>query len=133
MTSRPEGDETGGGVVAETAVPAGNNQERWPRGRDEVEFSATWKRNEVLVTIRNRGANPTEGFVDLIVPLAHWPELRPFSESLVTPRRAAVYVPPFKEKRILFRVSDGPLNFSLAAKLAVNGTVQYTRVLAASE
>ncbi|MCH7959757.1 MAG: hypothetical protein IID08_06485 [Candidatus Hydrogenedentes bacterium] len=130
---RPEGDETGGGIVARTRFADRTYQDLWPPGRDEVEFSATWKRNEVLVTIRNRGAIPAEGFVDLVVSVAHWPELRPFAEALVTPRRATVYVPPFKEERILFRVSEGPLDFSLAAKLAVNGNVQYTRVSAAPE
>jgi hypothetical protein len=93
-----------------------------------VEMNVSRTGGEIEVMVKNRSALAAEGFVDMIVPSAHWTELAGHGETTVHPRRAAVYVSPFGVQRILFRASGGEVDFSMVAKLAANGSVVYEGV-----
>lgn len=98
--------------------------------RMETPLLLTVSRNEaqVKVTIQNKCGIPAEGFVDLIVPTAFWPELGESPTVTVMPRRAAVSVPPFQSQDVLFRFSDPAMESWAVVKLAANGHALYQSV-----
>jgi hypothetical protein len=58
----------------------------------------------------------------------HWGEFGEAIKTEVFPRRMAIFVSPFQEKRVLFRTKGALSDSWMVAKLAANGEVRYARV-----
>lgn len=124
---REEASAATGGIVARTEFAGRTYQDILGVDEDPIGLDVTRSGDEVRVTVTNRGGLPAEGFVDLIVPPAHWPEFGPRPAAVAYPRRAAVFVAPFESQFILFRSSGDHPGFWMVVKLAANGQVRYVR------
>lgn len=118
-----------GGIVARTRHAGRIYQDLLDLDEAPLELELLRRGDEIHVTVKNKGALPAEGFLDLVVPTAHWPEWGAQASAItVYPRRAAVYVSPFQEQRLLFRSSGDLPTFWIIAKLAANGHLLYRKV-----
>jgi len=125
VVARPAETTPTGGIVATTTY--GNQIYRATLDTMDNPLSLDITRNEaqIKIVIQNRSGIPAEGFLDLVVPPKYWPELGMNPPITVMPRRAAVYVPPFKTQTVLFRLSGPGAPLEAVAKLAANGHLLY--------
>lgn len=120
------GDAATGGVAAWTEYGGQVYRDVLERNASPLEMAVSRTESQIKVSIENQSGIAAEGFAELIVPSALWPDLAEFglgAEVTVFPRRAAVSIPPFKKQDILFRFSDPAAAPWGVVKLAANGHI----------
>lgn len=113
----------GARLIAEIGTPDGGLRAVWPDRPPDAAHRMERTLAQIKVTVENNDAVPLEGWVDLVVPHAHWPELGGMPRVTVLPARAAVSVLPGRTQDILFRVSDPDAAIEATPRLVLNGWI----------
>jgi alpha-mannosidase len=121
----PGAEGAEGGIEAVTLFAGQYYRDILYRGMSGLNMTLARNEAQIKVSIRNSGPLPAEGFLDLVVPPAYWPETGQQPEITVFPRRAAVAIPPHQSQDILFRISDPEQPLHAVARLAANGETHY--------
>jgi hypothetical protein len=125
---RHTGTAPDGGVTAATEFEGRTFRDVLTHGVSALALDVKRMESGVRVLVKNNSPLHAEGHLDVVTPIAWWPELGPQGLGGVTPRRAAVSVPPFREQRVLFRVSGDLAPPWMVLKLAANGETVYAWV-----
>ncbi len=120
--------EAKGGVVARTDHDGRAYRDLITLDKSPLDLIALRDEDEIRVTVKNAGALPAEGQLELIVSPRYWGEPGLGGETIITPRAAALTVAPYNEQTLVFRSEGPPENPWIVAKLAANGLVEYRDV-----
>ena len=125
---RSAGDATTGGVIARTTYRGRTYLDVLALDRAPLSVEAARSGREIRLVVQNKGALPAEGYAEVIVPSAYWPECAAPGFPTIAPGRLPVTVPPFREQEFVFLLSAAQPTAQLVAKVAANGHVLYVVV-----